>query len=227
MKKFSPFLAILLVSCSLLAKPVAPPTATVVLPTATFVTLTPLPTPTLAPYEQYTIAYLGKRTYGGGKIEVVQKLAESKNFTSYSIRYPSDGLNIFGFMDIPRGNGPFPVILSVHGYAPAVNYDPFNPNQDFADFFADNGFIVIHPGLRNQPPSDKGDNLLRVGMTIDVMNLIALVKAQNDLPAELASANPDKLGLWGMSLGGEIALRVLTLSPDIKATVLYSPLEWK
>ena len=224
MKKFSPLLAILLASCSLLAKPVALPTATVALPTATFVTPTPLPTPTLVPYEQYTIAYLSRRTYGGGKIAVVQKLSESKNFTSYSIQYPSDGLNIFGFMDIPRGNGPFPVILSVHGYAPAVNYDPFNPNQDFADFFADNGFIVIHPGLRNQGPSDKGDNLLRVGMTIDVMNLIALLKAQHDLPAELASANLDKLGLWGMSLGGEIALRVLTLSPDIKAAVLYSPL---
>src|SRR5262249_17300294 len=32
------------------------------------------------------------------------------------------------------------------------------------------------------------------------------------------------LGLWGTSLGGEVALRVITLSPDIKATVLYSPL---
>jgi dipeptidyl aminopeptidase/acylaminoacyl peptidase len=224
MKKFFPLLAFLLASCSLVATPVAIPTATVVLPTATVTTPTPLPTPTLAPYEQYTIAYLGRRTYGGGKIEVVQKLAESDAFTSYSIRYPSDGLNIYGFMNIPRGDGPFPVIISVHGYAPYGKYDPFNPSQDFADFFAENQIIVIHPGLRNQPPSDNGDNLLRVGMTIDVMNLIALVKAQNELPAELASANPDRLGLWGMSMGGEIALRVLTLSPDIKAAVLYSPL---
>jgi len=224
MKKFFPLLTFLLASCSLVATPVAVPTATVVPPTATVTTPTPLPTPTLAPYEQYTIAYLGRRTYGGGKIEIVQKLAESDTFTSYSIRYPSDGLNIYGFMNIPRGDGPFPVIISVHGYAPYGKYDPFNPSQDFADFFAENQFIVVHPGLRNQPPSDNGDNLLRVGMTIDVMNLIALVKAQNDLPAELANANPDKLGLWGMSIGGEIALRVLTLSPDIKAAVLYSPL---
>ena len=50
------------------------------------------------------------------------------------------------------------------------------------------------------------------------------MKAKNDLPAELASANPDRMGLWGASLGGEIALRVLTISPDIKAAVLYSPL---
>jgi dipeptidyl aminopeptidase/acylaminoacyl peptidase len=167
---------------------------------------------------------IGKRTYGGGKIEVVQKLAERETFTSYSIRYPSDGLDIYGFMNLPKGNGPFPVIISVHGYAPYGKYDPFVTSQDFADFFAENGFIVLHPGLRNQPPSDNGDNLLRVGMTVDVMNLIALLKTKNDLPAELASANPDMLGLWGVSLGGEIALRVLTLSPNIKAAVLYSPL---
>jgi uncharacterized protein len=224
MKKFFPVLALLLTSCSLVATPVATPTATVVLPTAIVITPTPLPTATLAPYQQYTIDYLGTRTYGGGRIEVVENLGESDAFTSYSIRYPSDGLNIYGFVNIPKGDGPFPVIISVHGYAPSGKYDPFNPSQDFADFFAENQFMVIHPGLRNQPPSDNGDNLLRVGMTLDVMNLIALVKAQNDLPAELASANTDMMGLWGTSLGGEIALRVLTLSPDIKAAVLYSPL---
>jgi len=224
MRTFFLVLTLLLTSCSLSATPVATPAATVVLPTAIVITPTPLPTPTLAPYEEYTIAYLGRRSYGGGKIEVVQTLAESDVFTSYSIRYPSDGLNIYGFMNIPKGNGPFPVIISVHGYAPYGKYDPFNPSQDFADFFAENQFIVIHPGLRNQPPSDNGDNLLRVGMTIDVMNLIALVKTKNDLPVELASANLDLMGLWGMSMGGEIALRVLTLSPDIKAAVLYSPL---
>lgn len=222
MKKFFPLLAFLLVSCSLVATPTPTPIATAVLPTATVVTPTPPATPTLAPYEQYTIPYLGRRTYGGGKIEVVQKLAESGAFTSYSIRYPSDGLTIYGFMNIPKGDGPFPVIISIHGYAPFGNYDPFNPMQDFADFFAENQFIVIHPGLRNYSPSDSGDNLLRVGMTADVMNLIALVKTKDDLPAELASANPDLLGLWGMSMGGEIALRALTISPDIKAAVLYS-----
>jgi dipeptidyl aminopeptidase/acylaminoacyl peptidase len=224
MKKLSLLLTFLLASCSLLAKPVPTPVPTVILPTPTVITPTPIPTPTLAPYEQYTIDYLSKRAYGGGKIEVTKKLSETETFTSYSIRYPSDGLNIYGFMNIPKGTGPFPVIVSVHGYAPIGKYDPFNFSQDFADFFAENGFIVLHPGLRNQAPSDSGDNILRVGMTLDVMNLIALVKAKSDLPAELASANTDKLGLWGTSLGGEIALRVITISPVIKATVLYSSL---
>jgi uncharacterized protein len=225
MKRLLPWLPILLIACTSLAAPaVVLPSATAPIPTATLVTPTPLPTPTLAPFEEYTIDYLRKRSYGGGKIEVLEKLSETDLFTAYLIRYPSDGLNIYGFMNIPKGPGPFPVIVSIHAYAPEGTYNPFHIEADFSDVFAANQFIVLHPGLRNQPPSDSGDNLLRVGMTIDVMNLIALIKMPNDLPMELTTANTDGLGLWGMSIGGEIALRVLTLSPDIKATVLYSPL---
>ena len=220
-------LALLLTSCSPPGTSIAPASGTVAIPTPLVVTPTALPTPTLGPYEQYTIDYLRQRTYGGGKIEVLEKLAENDSFTSYSIRYPSDGLQIYGFMNVPKGAGPFPVIVSIHGYAAYGKYDPFNANQDLAGFFAQNQFIVIHPGMRNQPPSDSGDNLLRVGMTIDVMNLIALLETQDELPPELASADPDRMSLWGASMGGEIGLRVITISPDIKAAVLYSPLGGK
>jgi uncharacterized protein len=221
-KYFAVVLVLSVASCSPRATPTLLPT--VIVPTATVITPTPLPTPTLAPYEQYTIDYLRRRAYGGGSIEVLEALAENDAFTSYSIRYPSDGLNIYGFMNVPKGAGLFPVIVSIHGYVPSGKYDPFNPTQDSADFLAENQFIIIHPGLRNHPPSDTGDNLLRVGMAIDVMNLIALIKMHTILPPELASANPDRIGLWGMSMGGEIGLRVLTISPDIRAAVLYSPL---
>lgn len=224
MRKSLPFLfAALSVGCSLFAAPLATPTPTV-LPTATKVLPTLTPTQTLEPFQEYTIDHLRARTYGGGRIEVLEKLSETELFTSYSIRYPSDELAIYGFMNVPRGRGPFPVIVSVHGYAPAGKYDPFNSTQDSADFLAENQFIVVHPGLRNHAPSDSGDNILRVGMTIDVMNLIALLKQKSDLPVELASANVGNLGLWGHSMGGEIALRVITISPDITATVLYAPL---
>ena len=216
------FLALLLIACSTLATPVALPTAIAVIPTPMVVTPTPVPTPTLEPYEQYTIDYLRRRPYGGGRIELLEKLLETELFTSYSMRYPSDGLMIYGFVNIPKGPGPFPVIIPIHGYAPAGSQTDFDPAADFSDIFAQNQYIVFHPGMRNQVPSDSGDNLLRVGMSVDVMNLIALIKDKGNLPAELAGVNPDRMGLWGNSLGGEIALRVLTLSPDIKAAILYS-----
>jgi uncharacterized protein len=224
MKKwFLGLIVLFVLSCAGLATPAVSSPPSVVVPTATVITPTPLLTPTLAPYEQYTIDYLRKRNYGG-RIEILEKLAETDSFTSYSIRYLSDGLSIYGFMNVPKGAGPFPVVISIHGYVPYGQYDPLNPALDSADVLATNQFIVIHPGLRNHPPSDSGDNLLRVGMTLDVMNLIALVKAHEGLPVELAVADSRQIGLWGMSMGGEIGLRVITISPDIKAAVLYSPL---
>lgn len=223
-KPFLALITLLLVACGVFSTPAAVPTATIAAPTVTQIPPTPLSTPTLEPFEEYTIDYLRQRPYGGGRIEVLEILQETDLFTTYSIRYPSDGLTIYGFMNIPKGPGPFPVIVSVHGYAPAGTYDVFYLHADFADTFSQNQFVFIHPGLRNHPPSDQGDNLLRVGMTVDVMNLIALLKARTDLPAELTVANTDAMGLWGTSLGGEIALRILTLSPDFKAAVLYSSL---
>lgn len=210
--------------CSLFLAPIPTPLPTLVVPTATKIVPTSTPALTLEPFEEYTIEYLRQRAYGGGRIEVLETLLETDAFTSYSIRYPSDGLMIYGFVNVPRGDGPFPLIVSVHAYSPYGHYDVFDPYFDFATYFAENGFIVLHPGLRNHPPSDNGDNLVRVGMSVDVLNLIALVKVGNQWPSELPAANTDMLGLWGTSLGGEIALRVLTISPDIKATVLYSSL---
>jgi dipeptidyl aminopeptidase/acylaminoacyl peptidase len=215
-------LALLMNACSVLAAPVPTSTATAAISTPARVTPTPLPTPTLQPYEQYTIDYLRRRTYGGGSIQVLEKLDETEFYTSYSIRYPSDGLNIYGFANVPKGQGPFPVIVSVHGYSPDDQYNVFDPLMDHAGYFAENGFIVVHPGLRNYPPSDSGDNILRVGMSVDVLNLLALLKEHSNLPAELAQADSSRMGLWGTSLGGEIALRVLTIRPDIDAAVLYS-----
>jgi hypothetical protein len=64
-------------------------------------TITAIP-PTLAPYEQYTVDFLRGRTYGGGTIEVVETMEATDSFTRYLIRYPSDGLNIYGFVNVPQ-----------------------------------------------------------------------------------------------------------------------------
>jgi dipeptidyl aminopeptidase/acylaminoacyl peptidase len=178
--------------------------------------------PTPEPYEQYTIDYLRERTYGGGEIELLKVLDDAEALTRYLIRYPSDGLNIYGFINVPKGAGPYPVIIAIHGYVLADSYADMSYESDAYDGLTQAGYIVVHPNLRNYVPSDSGDNLFRVGMAVDVLNLIALLKS-GAAPAELVStAARDRIGLWGHSLGGSIALRVLTVSADVKAAVLYA-----
>jgi dipeptidyl aminopeptidase/acylaminoacyl peptidase len=141
------------------------------------------------------------------------------------MRYPSDGLNIYGFADIPSDQeSPHPVIIALHGYIDPAIYNTLDYTTRYADVLAGAGYIVLHPNLRGYAPSDNGENLFRVGMAIDVLNLIALVQEQSGGSDPLRTADPQRIGLWGHSMGGGIATRVLTVTRAVKAAVLYAPM---
>jgi len=200
------------------------PTSTPVPPTVTATaTITQIPTPAVPEdYLPYTNYGLRNHTYGGGEIEILDVMDEKENFTRYRIRYPSNGLTIYGFVNVPKGEDPFPVIIMLHGYGRSGVSTVTGPETNIADFLANNGYLILRSNLRGYPPSDDGDNLYRVGMAVDILNLIALVKEQANQPGLLENADPNRIGLWGQSLGGGVALRVATVSEDIKAMVLYS-----
>lgn len=182
-------------------------------------TRTPLP----PSYVGLTIDELTSRTYGSGSIEAVRTMTVTRDFTRTLITYPSDGLTIYGFVNTPRAPGHYPVVLVLHGYVAPSQYRTIAYTTTYADALARAGFVVIHPNYRDHPPSDSDptENLFRVGYAIDILNLTALVRAQSGAPGLLASADPSAVALWGHSMGGGIALRVLTVSPQVRAAVLY------
>jgi len=196
-------------------------------PTSTvtpFPTQTPLPTLTWTPdpYAGYRIDDLARRSYGGGELVVESTLADNSYFTRMLVSYPSDGLTVYGFMNVPKqGNPPYPVVIALHGYIDPEIYNTLDYTTRYADTLARYGYLVLHPNLRGYPPSDSGDNLFRVGMAVDVLNLIALVKEHGGKPGSLEKADPGAIGLWGHSMGGGISTRVMTVEPEVKAVVLY------
>ena len=222
--------AIFLPACGA-STPVAPSITPSITSTQTFLptptataTATDLPTltPTPEPYREYSVEYLRSRTYGDGEIEITETLGQNSAFMRHYFRYDSDGLSIYGFANVPHGEGSFPVIIALHGYIEPEIYQTLDYTTHYADALASAGYLVLHPNLRGYPPSGEGDNLFRVGMAIDVLNLIALVKENSGQPGLLQSADPTRIGLWGHSMGGGVSTRVLTVSPDVKAAVLYS-----
>jgi uncharacterized protein len=201
-----------------------PSNAVMVLPTSTVKSLPTIPPYSSTPdlFHDLSISYLGTRSYGGGEIQVHEILGEEIGFTRYLFSYPSDGLAIFGFLNIPKqGVPPFPVVVALHGYIDPAIYRTLDYTTPYADILAEAGYMVFHPNLRGYAPSQDGPNLFRVGMAVDVMNLIALIKEQGGMAGPLDAARPYGFGLWGHSMGGGIALRVATLSSDIRAAVLY------
>lgn len=186
-------------------------------PTTPAATISPTPDP----YRDLTIDYLASRDYGGGELQIVDVLQQTSLYTRYTVNYPSDGLDIYGFMNVPLGAGPFPVVIALHGYIDPGDYQTLDYTTDNADAIARAGYLVIHPNLRGYYPSDSGSNLFRVGMAIDVLNLISIVKERAGEPGALELADSDFIGLWGHSMGGGITTRVITVSDDVDAAVLY------
>jgi uncharacterized protein len=175
------------------------------------------------PYQGLAIGELANRSYGGGELQIVRKLSETEKFARYLITYPSDGLTIYGFMNVPHHGERFPVALVLHGYMPIDKYETLTYTTRYADALADAGFFVIHPSFRNHPPSDDGPNLFRVGYAVDVLNLVAIVQEHgSSTTGPLRRADADRIHLLGHSMGGGIALRVITVNPAIRSAVLYA-----
>lgn len=216
--------------------PVATPTPRAPVPTSTAqATVTPLPTltptftstptntpaptftPTIHPDLQgVTIDGLRAREYPGGQIRITNTITVTDAYTRTYITYPSDGLTISGLMHVPFGPGPFPVIIMNHGYIPASQYVTGSDTYRAADILARNGFITISPDFRGLARSDDGLNLFRSGYMIDALNAAASVKS-------LPYADPNRIGMWGHSMGGGVTTRAMVVSPLIKAYVLYAP----
>ncbi|MGD9050028.1 MAG: alpha/beta fold hydrolase, partial [Anaerolineae bacterium] len=87
----------------------------------------------------------------------------------------------------------------------------------YVDAFARNGYIVFRSDYRGHGNSE-GDAASSYGSpayTIDVLNAVAAIQRFPD-------ANPDRIGMWGHSMGGGIALRAMVTTSGIKAAVIWA-----
>jgi len=195
------------------------------------------PTPMVEPTEaasqnstDYAVQYLRDKEYGQGELTVVSTMERNGEFTRYFVSYPSDGLTIYGFVNVPEGEGPFPIIIALHGYVRRGEYKTKDYSTRYADSIARKGYVVLHPNLRGFPPSDSGARGdFYSGFATDVMNLLAFARQGAGLEGIFKTADAERIGIWGHSMGGGIALRVLGVEADIKVAVLYAAVsrDWR
>jgi dienelactone hydrolase len=172
-------------------------------------------------YTPYHVDTLAKRSYGGGSIQLVRELSRNNGFVRYQVRYPSDGLTMYGFMNVPTGKGPYPVVLVLHGYVNPSTYRTLTYTTRYADAITRMGYVVIHPNYQGHPPSQGNANgRYRVNYATEVVDLAAMVRSQAGKAGPLVKAKAS-IGLWGHSMGGGVSVRAAVLDPSIRAVVLY------
>ncbi|MBI5575170.1 MAG: alpha/beta fold hydrolase [Deltaproteobacteria bacterium] len=161
--------------------------------------------------EKYYIENLRKKDFPGGPVRIVKRLESAGAFDRYLIEYDSGRLNITGMMDVPRGKGPFPVVVLNHGHYDQKNFSPGLGFRQAADAFARKGYVAVGSDFRNMGGSDKGEDFFQhLGSLEDVLRLVDAVK-------KLPYVDPERIGMWGYSGGGWLTLKSAAIKPEIKA----------
>lgn len=165
-----------------------------------------------------TLPDLRARAYGEGGFRVERVLERTPRFTRVLFSHLSDGLRVYGFANLPLGQGPFPVVVVLHGYVEPSRYRILAYTTPYADFLAAAGYLVLHPNYRGHPPS-QGEPArgLRHAYAVDVLNLLAEVRK-----GALPQADPGRMALWGHSMGGGVAQVVSLVDSRLKGVVLYA-----
>ena len=174
------------------------------------------PTATSTPYalRPYTILGMRGQAYPGSEIRIQGTYGRSVEFASHPFIYTSDGLKISGMMNVPQGRGPFPVVILCHGYIDPAKYATGDGTWRQADYLAERGYLTLAPDYRNHAASDKARSFFHIGYAEDVLHLIA------SLP-NLEQADPRRVGIWGHSMGGGVALKAAVVSNSVDAVVLF------
>lgn len=158
--------------------------------------------------------------YPGSDIVIEQTLEPGSNYQRYIASYKSEGLKMYALLTVPNGEKPetgWPVVIFNHGYIPPDEYRTTERYIAYTDAFSRNGYIVFRSDYRGHGNSE-GEASGGYGTndyTIDILNAVESIK-------KYPEADPNRIGMWGHSMGGHITLRNMVVRNDIKAGVIWA-----
>ena len=134
-----------------------------------------------------------------------------------------DGLPIEGFVTLPRGTPPFPVLLHVHG-GPVWAYQDRFPGLSTSVLLS-RGYAVFEPNPRGSGGRGRAFIEQVVGDMggADAQDVLSGI----DELARRGLVDPDRVGVFGGSYGGFMACWLPTLDRRFRAAVAISPVtDW-
>lgn len=173
--------------------------------------------------DQYTFDRLAQRAYRATPIKLEKLTEKTAEYSTYLFSFSSDGQRVSGQAHIPAKNGKHPVLVMVRGYVDKEIYAPGVGTRRAAEVYAKHGYVTLAPDFLGygSSASESADMLeARFEKPVTVLNLLASL-------GSLPQVDTRRVGLWGHSNGGQIALSVLEISTRPYPTVLWAPVSQK
>jgi uncharacterized protein len=182
-------------------------------------TATSAPSPTPLPFPM-SIEAMRQGSYPGSEVTIVKELEPGANYKRYYAYYLSQGLKIYALLTVPDGDipaGGWPGIVFNHGYIPPDVYRTTERYVAYVDRLARSGYVVFRIDYRGHDQSEGeargayGDP----GYEVDVLNALASLQ-------RFPGVDPERIGMWGHSMGGYLTLRAMVISKQIRAGVIWA-----
>jgi uncharacterized protein len=190
----------------------------------------------LLPLLKYTFENLKNTTFPKSKITFGKKVGETNDYVSQIFYFDvperpgsSNTLKVSGLANIPKNKGNYPIIVMFRGYMPKETYVSGGGTQPSARVLAKNGFITLAPDFLGYAESASASATLFEDRFQTYVTALTLIDSLPNLNEGINSLYPEvkadtgKVGIWGHSNGGHIALSTLAISGSFYPTVLWAP----
>lgn len=130
------------------------------------------------------------------------------------------GFRMPGYLMMPAGAGPFPLVVFVHGSGPHDADENIGPNHPFLDLargLAARGVASFRYVKRTKlyPPKDLQNYTVRQEVMEDALGALELARSQ-------PKVDPKRVFLLGHSLGGFLGPRIAADDPSLRGLILLA-----
>jgi dipeptidyl aminopeptidase/acylaminoacyl peptidase len=185
----------------------------------------------------YTFRNLRDTEFAGSEIIIDEEIESTDEYTSYEFHFtvpekPSaePRLKVSGMLTVPAKEGTYPVIVMLRGFIPPDSFVTGAGTARVAAEFAKSGFISIAPDFLGFGSSDKGskngfeDRFQTYTTVLTLLSSLESINIALESKSDTAiAADTERVGIWGHSNGGHIALATLAITGRKYPTALWAP----
>ncbi len=154
----------------------------------------------------------------------VPDYANTESFTEIECTVGSDKWQLPATLTLPKGDGPFPIVVLVHGSGPNDRDETVGGNKPFRDLawgLASKGIAVLRYDKRTKVYAQQYSEMVK-SLTIKE-EVIDDALAAIELAGTFEKIDKSKIFLLGHSLGGTVAPRIAEQTNSVAGVILLAP----